>query len=70
MPPRRVRKAQVSAEISNNRGIQEINQEGNPNGGQEEQGRNFREQQPENPLNMFMEFLRQHMNVVPEPNRN
>ena len=70
MPPRRVRRAQVSAEISNNRSSQEINQEGNPNEGQGEHGRNFRDQQPENPLNMFVEFLRQHINVVPEPNRN
>ena len=70
MPPRRVRRAQVSEEVSENQDSQRMNQEGNQNRGQEDQGRNFRGHQPENPFNLFMEFLRQHMNVVPEPNRN
>ena len=70
MPPRRVRRAQVSEEVSENQESQRINQEENQNEGQEDRGRNFRGQQPENPFNMFMEFLRQHMNFVPEPNRN
>ena len=70
MPPRRVRRTQISEKVSENQDSQRINQEGNQNEGQEDRGRNVRGQQPENPFNMFMEFLRQHINVVPEPNRN
>ena len=70
MPPKRVRRAQISEEVSENQDNQRMNQEGNQNEGQEGQRQNVREQQPENPFNMFMEFLRQHINVVPEPNRN
>ena len=70
MPPRRVRRAQISEEVSKNQDSQRMNQEGNQNEGQDDRRRNVREQQPENPFNMFMEFLRQHINVVPEPNRN
>ena len=70
MPPRRMRRAQVSEGVSNNQDSQGRNQEEKLNEGQEDRGRNFRGQQPENPFNMFMEFLRQHMNFVPKQNRN
>ena len=70
MPPRRVRQAYISEEVSENQDNQGMNQEGNQNERQEGQRQNVREQQPENPFNMFMEFLRQHINVAPEPNRN
>ena len=64
MPPRRVRRAQISEEFSENQDSQRMNQEGNQYEGQEDRGPNFRGQQPKNPFNLFMEFFRQYMNVV------
>ena len=58
MQPRRIRRARVIEEVSHNQSSQGTNQDGNPNEGQGDQGRNPMDQQPENPFNVFMEFLR------------
>ena len=70
MPPRRVRQARLSEEVSENQENPEMNQEENQNERREGQRQNIGERPPENPFNMFMEFLRQHINVAPEHNRN
>ena len=70
MPPRRIQRARVSEEVSNNQRSQGANRDENQNEGQGDQGHNPRDHQPENPFNVFMDFIRQHMNPILEQNQN
>ena len=67
MPPRRNRRAQESEGTSN---IQVNNPMENHNEDHDVQGQNPVENGPDNPFNVFMEYLRQNINPVPEPPRN
>ena len=58
MPHRRVRQARISEEVSENQDNQGMNREENQNERRDGQRQNVGEQQPDNPFNMFMEFLR------------
>ena len=66
MPPRRNKRAQESEGTSN---IQGNNQMENHDEDQDVQGQNPVENGPENPFNVFMDYIRQNINPVPEKNR-
>ena len=66
MPPRRNKRAQESEGTSN---IQVNNPMENHDEDQDVQGQNPVENGPDNPFNVFMEYLRQNINPVPEQNR-
>ena len=66
MPPRRNKRAQESEGTSN---IQVNNPMENHDEDQDVQGQHHVENGPDNPFNIFMEYLRQNINPVPEQHR-
>ena len=66
MPPRRNKRAQGSEETSN---IQRNNQMENHDEDQDVQGQNHVENGLENPFHVFMDYIHQNINLVPEQNR-
>ena len=60
--PRRNKRAQGSEGTSNNQG-------NNQDEDQDVQGQNPIENGPENPFHVFMDYIRQNINPVPEQNR-